>query len=171
VTSPTKFSFGNVDWSKTKAWGEGGYYGRLFINKQGREPDGIVSPNTYEALRDDLIRRIESIPGPDGKPMGNRAYKPEATYRQVNGVAPDLIVIFGDLHWRSVGTIGNPSVYTFENDTGPDDANHAQQGMYIASHASLPVARRDASIYDVTPTILRMLGQSPAPEMIGRALN
>lgn len=170
VTAPTKFSFGNVDWSRTRAWGEGGYYGRLFINKQGREPNGAVSPGEYEALRDELIRRIEAIAGPDGSPMGNRAYKPEATYRQVNGVAPDLIVIFGDLHWRSVGTIGNPSVYTYENDTGPDDANHAQQGMYILSHPAAPVARRDASIYDVAPTILRLLGQSPPPDMIGRPL-
>ncbi len=170
VTCKRKFEFGDVDWSRTKAWGEGGYYGRLFINKQGREKNGQVSESEYERFRDDLIRRIEAIPGPDGRPMGNVAFRPESQYRSVKGVAPDLIVIFGDLHWRSVGTIGNPEVYTFENDTGPDDANHAQQGMYILSHASIKPGRADASLYDVTPTILKLLGHPMPPDLVGRPL-
>jgi len=33
-----------IDWSKTRAWGEGGYYARLFMNVQGREPEGQVAP-------------------------------------------------------------------------------------------------------------------------------
>lgn len=160
---PRKFEFADVDWTRTRAWGEGGYYGRLFINRGGREPQGIVPPDQYEALRNDITARLEAVLDHRERPMGNRCYKPEAIYARVNGVAPDLIVIFGDLHWRSVGSIGNASVYTFENDTGPDDANHAQQGMYILSHPSLPTATRDASLFDVTPTILKLMGH-PAPE-------
>ena len=45
---------------------------------------------------------------------------------QVRGVAPDLLVYFDNLGWRSVGSFGHGDVYTFENDTGPDDANHAE---------------------------------------------
>ncbi len=58
-------------------------------------------------------------------------YRPEELYREVRGVAPDLIVYFGDLYWRSVGTVGGGKIHTFENDTGPDGANHAQNGMII----------------------------------------
>ena len=29
-----------VDWKRTIAWGEGGYYGRLFMNVKDREPKG-----------------------------------------------------------------------------------------------------------------------------------
>jgi predicted AlkP superfamily phosphohydrolase/phosphomutase len=36
--SPTRLSMDDVDWPRTKAWGEGGYYGRVFINVRGREP-------------------------------------------------------------------------------------------------------------------------------------
>jgi len=25
-----------IDWSRTVAWGDGGYYGRLFLNVRGR---------------------------------------------------------------------------------------------------------------------------------------
>ncbi len=169
---PTKFDFANIDWSKTRAWGEGGYYGRCFLNVQGREPNGIVPQAEYETLRDELIARIEAIPDHEGKPMGTRVYKPQAIYRKVNAVAPDLIVIFGDLRWRSVGTVGNPGIYTFENDTGPDDANHAQFGMYTLTHPSLtPRGRVDGrTLYDVTPTILQMLGVPVPGDMIGRSI-
>jgi predicted AlkP superfamily phosphohydrolase/phosphomutase len=163
VTETTRFRFEDVDWSRTQVWGEGGYYGRCFINVQGREPTGTVPQSRYEALRDELIAKLEALPDPQGHPLNSRAYKPEAIYENVNGVPPDLIIIFGDLRWRSVGTVGNPDIYTRENDTGPDDANHSQQGLHILSHPSLSAGRRDASIYDVAPTILKMMGH-PAPD-------
>lgn len=170
VTAKKQFKFNEVDWSKTKVWGEGGYYARCFINREGRESQGQVKNAEYEAFRDELIRRIEAIKDHNGKPMGNKVYKPEQIYKKVNNVAPDLVVIFGDLHWRSVGTIGNPEVYTFENDTGPDDANHAQQGMYILNHPSLPKGEQNRTLYDVTPTILKLLGQ-PLPEnLVGKPM-
>lgn len=172
ATAPRKFQFADVDWSRTRVWGEGGYYGRCFINVKGREPQGIVPPEQYEALRNELIAKLEALPDDQGRVMGTRAYKPQEIYRKVNGVPPDLVVIFGDLNWRSVGTIGNPGLHVFENDTGPDDANHAQHGMYILAHPSLPAQGRqdDASLYDVAPTCLKMLGAPVPAGMRGRPL-
>lgn len=170
ATEPTRFQLSEVDWSRTQAWAEGGYYGRCFLNVNGREPNGIVPQSRYDALRSALIEKLEAMPGPDGQPLGVRAYKPEELYAKTNGVPPDLIVVFGDLHWRSVGTIGHPDIFTDENDTGPDDANHAQQGMHILCHPSLPQGRRDASIYDVTPTILQMLGEQVPDDLAGSSL-
>jgi len=95
-----------VDWSRTVAWGEGGYYSRVSLNVEGREPEGIVPPADYERVRDNLARRLTDIPDDLGRPMGTKVYRPEEVYEQVNGIAPDLIVHFGDLYWRSVGTVG-----------------------------------------------------------------
>src|SRR3954447_3762049 len=121
-----------VDWSRTTAWGEGGYYSRIFLNVQGREPEGTIAPEDYERVRDELAERLAAIPDDQGNPMPTRVFKPEDVYPQVKGVAPDLIVHFGDLLWRSVGTVGgDEGIHTFENDTGPDDANHAQDGLII----------------------------------------
>jgi len=170
VSEKRKFNFADVDWSQTKVWGEGGYYGRCFINTVGREPQGTVPEGEYESFRDELVAKIEAVPDHEDRPMGTRAYKPQDIYRQVNNVAPDLVVIFGDLRWRSVGTVGNPDVYTFENDTGPDDANHAQQGMYILSHPSLRSERRNVSLYDVAPTTLKMMGHPVPDDMRGTSL-
>jgi predicted AlkP superfamily phosphohydrolase/phosphomutase len=58
-------------------------------------------------------------------------FKPQEIYQKVRGRAPDLIVYFDDLAWRSVGSVGINSLHTVENDTGPDDANHAPFGLMI----------------------------------------
>ena len=167
-----KFNVNDVDWSRTTAWGEGGYYGRLFINVEGREPSGTVRRADYEAFRNELIVKIEAIEDHRGDLMGNKCYKPEEIYERVNRIAPDLIVIFGDLRWRSVGLVGSDSIHTFENDTGPDDANHAQQGMYVYTHPSLPARGRvdTPTLYDVAPTILTDLGLPIRTDMKGRPI-
>jgi len=167
-----KFNVGDVDWSKTTAWGEGGYYGRCFINVEGREPNGQVKQADYESFRDELAGKIEAIKDHEGNLMGNKCYRPQDIYDHVNGIPPDLVVIFGDLRWRSVGTVGSDSIHTFENDTGPDDANHAQEGLYICSHPSLSARGRadGVTLYDVAPTILTQLGLPVPPGMKGNSL-
>jgi predicted AlkP superfamily phosphohydrolase/phosphomutase len=160
-----------VDWEKTRAWGEGGYYCRLCLNVQGREPQGVVAPADYEGLRDELIRRLEALPGPDGRSIGTRVYRPEDLWPVRNGIAPDLIVYFGNLAWRSVGSLGHGQVYTFENDTGPDDANHAAHGLFIMAGPRVAGGRRDdLRIYDVAPTILRLFGLDAPATMRGQVV-
>ena len=160
-----------IDWSQTVAWGDGGYYGRLFLNVKGREPQGIVEPARYEEVRDELVAKLEATVGPDGEPLGTRVLKPQDVYPDVRGVAPDLLVYFGDLAWRSVGSVGNRSIYTFENDTGPDDANHAQEGLLIAAGPGVEArATLDAHLLDVAPTVLELLGLPVPAEMRGRSL-
>lgn len=124
-----------IDWSKTSVWGEGGYYSRIFFNIAGREPQGIVAPSEVETLAAELSAKLKSIPRPNGEPMDTHVYRPHEIYRSVKGIAPDMMVYFDDLLWRSVGTIGYDDIYTYENDTGPDDANHAQNGIFIEALA------------------------------------
>ena len=52
-----------VDWAATTAWGDGGYYGRVFLNVRGREPQGTVAPEDYERVRAELAERLAAIPG------------------------------------------------------------------------------------------------------------
>ncbi len=168
----TKIEDADIDWAHTRAWSSGGYYGRVFLNVAGREPQGIVPATDYERVRDELVTAIESIPGPDGERLNTHVFKPEEVYQQVNGVAPDLMVYFGDLHWRSVGTLGHGKHYTFENDTGPDDANHAINGMFILHEPGKKGAGRvmGHQLMDIAPTLLNRL-QIPVPaEMQGRII-
>ncbi|HEU4402207.1 MAG TPA: alkaline phosphatase family protein [Candidatus Polarisedimenticolia bacterium] len=162
-----------IDWSKTKAWGDGGYYGRLFLNVKGREPQGTIDPRDYDKVRSDLIAQIEAIEDPSGRLIGSRAHRPEDLYREVRGVAPDLIAYFGNLDWRSIGSVGLKTIHTFENDTGPDDANHDWHGIFIMRSGSSREPKgelRGLRIYDVAPTVLDLLGVERPAGMIGRSL-
>jgi predicted AlkP superfamily phosphohydrolase/phosphomutase len=162
-----------IDWARTRAWSSGGYYGRLFMNVKGREPGGVIDPSDYESERDELVKRLGTITDPDGAPIGTVAYKPEDLYREVRNVAPDLIIYFGHLKWRSVGSVGFDSIWTFENDTGPDEANHAQEGIFIYNDPSDPQRGRDlgtVDIYDIGPTLLTALGHPVPAGIRGKAI-
>jgi predicted AlkP superfamily phosphohydrolase/phosphomutase len=165
------FSRATVDWSRTRAWGEGGYYCRLCLNVAGREPEGIVAESDYESLRAELTAKLEALPGPDGQSIGTRVFRPEDLWREQKGIPPDLVVYFGNLAWRSNGSLGHGNIYTFENDTGPDDANHASEGIFIlAGEGVRPVHVDGLKIYDVAPTILSAYGLPVPNEMRGRVI-
>lgn len=168
-----RFEEMEVDWSHTKAWGDGGYYGRLFLNVAGREPHGIIPAAEYENVRQEIVKKLEAEVDHEGKPLGNVCHLPEEIYKSVNNIAPDLMIYFGNLNWRSVGTIGHQDIYTFENDTGPDDANHAQDGLIIYYDPRRNIGGKQisgAQLMDVAPTILSIMGQSIPAHMQGRVI-
>jgi predicted AlkP superfamily phosphohydrolase/phosphomutase len=170
----TQFAKLPVDWSKTRAWSEGGYYARVFMNVKGREPEGLIEPADYEKARDDLKARLEATTGPDGKPLGTLVFRPEEVYRNVRNVAPDLIVHFGGLAWRSIGGVGygRGTYHVQENDTGPDDCNHAQFGAFILASTNNPLRGEveGARLLDIAPTLLELAGSDIPPSMQGRSL-
>jgi predicted AlkP superfamily phosphohydrolase/phosphomutase len=166
-----------IDWSKTKAWGDGGYYGRLFLNIRGREPQGTIAPEQVEAFKAELTAKLEALGDEKGQPIGTKVLRPEKLYEKVNGIAPDLIVYFGGLYWRSVGSVGgaNPQIHTFENDSGPDDANHAEEGIFILSTKARlkakkrgPGEQKGMHLRSVARTILK-LSDVEAPSAMGGA--
>jgi predicted AlkP superfamily phosphohydrolase/phosphomutase len=160
-----------VDWSRTKAWGWGGYYARIFLNIEGREPAGIIPAGDYEKFRDELAEKIQAVKGPNGETWNTRVIKPQEYWEELNGDYPDLMVYFDDLYWRSAGTLGHKDLYLPENDTGPDDAVHAQEGMYILYDPRAQASRRvDIDILDVAPTLLDRLGIAVPPEMKGKVI-
>ncbi|HET7428328.1 MAG TPA: alkaline phosphatase family protein [Gaiellales bacterium] len=160
-----------IDWSRTRVWGDGGYYSRIFLNVRGREPEGIVEPEAVEALRDELIAKLEALGDENGDPIGTRVFRPERLYHAVNGVPPDLICYFGNLTWRSIGSVGDGRVHVRENDTGPDDANHAKFGIYIFDGPGMPQSPPyGARLFDIAPTVLAALGQPVPEDMQGRSL-
>lgn len=162
-----------VDWSKTMAWSEGGYYARVFINVKDREPAGVVEKADYEKVRHELAEKICAIPDEKGNPIGTVAHKPEDLYREMKNIPPDLLIYFGNLAWRSLGTIGSGKIQSFDNDTGPDDANHAQYGIFILrdpQNLGKGQQLEGKKLYDIAPTVLRVLDVPIPQEMIGSPL-
>jgi len=163
-----KLDLALVDWQQTVAWGEGGYYSRIFLNVKDREPEGLVAPSNYQEVRLELKEKLEKMLDHQGQPLNNKVLLPEEIYKATKNIPPDLMVYFGDLNWRSVGTVGNSSIYVFENDTGPDDANHDYWGIFIASYLDgrkLPWQQKEYySIYDVMPLLTKTV-YSVSPDL------
>jgi len=169
----TPFSESLVDWSRTRAWGSGGYYARLFLNVRGREPEGVIAPEDVPRVRAELAEALRGIPDHEGNPLNTTVYAPDAIYQQVTGIAPDLIVYFGDLHWRAIGSLGYGRHWTFENDTGADDANHAEEGLYIWVDPRKRGAGKsaDRQLMDIAPTLLQALKVKIPADMQGSPLS
>jgi ATP sulfurylase len=161
-----------IDWDRTKAWGAGGYYGRLFMNVEGREPQGVIPSGDYEEVRDEIIHKLSQITDENGVNIGTVSYKPQDVYSECRNVAPDLMIYFGNLAWRSVGSMGHGRVHTRENDIGPDDANHAQGGIFIMYDPRQQGQGKveGLQLMDVAPTVLDVFGLPIPADMQGKRI-
>ena len=161
-----------IDWKRTMAWGAGGYYGRLFMNVLGREPEGTIPPGDYERVRDEIVEKLAQITDESGTNIGTVAYKPQDVYVECRNVPPDLMVYFGNLAWRSVGSLGHGRIHTRENDIGPDDANHDQRGIYIMHDPGQDGRGKVEGLHlmDVAPTVLDLFGLPIPADMQGKRI-
>jgi predicted AlkP superfamily phosphohydrolase/phosphomutase len=123
-------------------------------------------------VREAITAGLEATRDDRGCLMNTRVFRPEETYRDLRNIPPDLIAYFGDLYWRSVGSVGHRAIHVQENDTGPDDCNHAQMGAFIlaASNCQLSGEISGAQLLDVSPTLLELSGYDIPPTMQGRSL-
>jgi predicted AlkP superfamily phosphohydrolase/phosphomutase len=144
----------------------------VFFNVKGREPQGTIEPADYARFRDEIQAKFEATTDREGRPMGTRVFQPESIYHRVKNVAPDLIVHFGGLYWRSIGGVGYPTIHVLENDTGPDDCNHAQFGAFILAAPASPLHGEvtGAHLLDIAPTLLDLAGYEVPETMQGRSL-
>jgi predicted AlkP superfamily phosphohydrolase/phosphomutase len=113
---------------------------------------------------------VEALPDEGGRSLATRTYRPEELYVETRGVAPDLLVEFDGLRRRALGRVGVP-VHVRDNDTGPDDANHAREGLYLLAAPGVSAGRgEDRDLVDVAPTVLSLLGEPIPGELEGLPL-
>jgi predicted AlkP superfamily phosphohydrolase/phosphomutase len=120
-----------------------------------------------------MKRRFQTLTGPDGAHLGTLVFRPEEIYTEVRNVAPDLVVHFGGLDWRSVGVVGyRGTVHLRENDSGTDDCNHVQFGAFVLAAPNVPELGEihSATLLDIAPTLMEVGGYG-IPELFqGRSL-
>lgn len=92
--------FGDVKWGETKAYGLG--INSLYLNLEGREPEGRVKSTEFFGLRNEIARKLESIHDPETnqRPI-HRVFAPEDVYSgEQTKNAPDLIIGYHN-GWRA----------------------------------------------------------------------
>ncbi len=141
--------------------------GRLFLNLDGREPDGSVPESDYETVREELIAELEQLTGPDGRTVCQRIVKGEDAFEgPQTEIAPDLVIIPADGFDLKAGFKGKDAVFT----EGPRNGMHKfDNACLFSTNDTLELS--DADLFDITPTILDLMEIETDPtEMDGHSL-
>ena len=166
-----------IDWSKTQAYSFG-YYGQIYLNVSGREPGGIVPPGEeFERVRQQINESLRQWTDPDdGQPVVSQTFTSEELYHGPHaGRAPDLVVVMRDLAYvtRQGHEFGYKPGVIFTPPLTHETGSHRLNGVFIASGPGITKADGQAptaSLIDIAPTTLHLLG-CPVPEsMDGRVL-
>jgi predicted AlkP superfamily phosphohydrolase/phosphomutase len=161
----------DMRWTETCAYFHDGSDGLVWLNLEGREPEGIVSPERKKVLQERIIQAALQIRDPStGKPVIGAAYAGDDLFGSGGQMTPD-IALLPNQGYRLVGGY-NRAGRMFEEEQARI-ANHAPEGIFAAFG---PLVRKgeqvhNARVADITPTILRMLGFGPPGNMDGKALD
>ena len=162
----------DIDWSRTKAHASGAF-GQIRINLRGRDAAGTVSPGLeYEALRDDIIARLEGVSVPStGLPYLAVGYRKEELFHgpELEGL-PDIICLPRDGRYVDMG-LGFVSNKWFDK-VSIVSGTHRPEGILFLRGPDVQagVELQGASILDLAPTILYLLGLPVPDDMDGRVL-
>jgi len=157
-----------IDFRRTRAYTIG-QIGGIYINRQGRDPLGVVPDGeAYETLRNEIVEAMLALKGLDGKPAVERVYKREELFAGPHlDRAPDLVA-FADRRVAVFhpGLDGEAVVIPPK----PERAGHHKMiGIFIAR--GFPFRQgayaADLAIADVMPAMLYVLGVPVPPGLDG----
>jgi predicted AlkP superfamily phosphohydrolase/phosphomutase len=166
-----------IDWTKTRAYSFG-YQGQIYINLQGREPQGTVLPgDEYDRLCQEITARLATFTDPrDGKPVVSRVYRREELFSgPYMDLAPDLVLVMRDLTYntRMGYEFGSQAGALFSSPVRGESGSHRSEGILFACGPDILKRGQipdGADLIDLAPTILHLLGCPIPSQMDGRLL-
>jgi predicted AlkP superfamily phosphohydrolase/phosphomutase len=168
---PSEDFLSNIDWSKTRAYYIGNDGGAIFANVKGREPNGIVERGQdYEELTSEIAKKALAITDPtNGQKVIQQSYRNRDAYTGRLDDAPDVLLVESE-GYRVSGGRNRDGKLLEPAEVRPGD--HSTMGILFMLGDSIPAGYRiaDATVQDITPTILQLLGVPIPGQMDGRPL-
>ena len=165
-------SLDDVDWARTKAFSVGNF-GQVYLNVNGQRPAGVVTPDEYEAVRDQIASAALALRDPaDGARVVRQVYKREEIFHGLSADRlPDLVLHTDRARYVSFGHADFGSNRILEPSTGQTGHHHmvgvvSLKGPGVRQGLTLD----EASILDLAPTILRYIGLPVPDYMDGKVL-
>lgn len=149
-----------VDWRASRAYCRSGNELGVRINVAGRDPDGVVPPESYETVRDELIDLFRELRTPDGDPVFEFVNRREAVYDgPAAHQACDVVFMPTEMnHVVATSLLGRRFVPV-------DKYDHKQRGVFLGAGPDFDpdASVEDLSLPDVAPVTMSLLG-APIPE-------
>lgn len=165
-------SFGDIDWKRTKAFSAGNF-GQLFLNVQGREPEGSIPPSEYENTRDQLIEEVTRMKDSDNSAIVEHVYKREEIYKgPYVKDAPDILFLTRDFLYEPARYFEFGSHALVGPPIRMKSGTHRMNGIFVAAHPGCikKSVIEGAEIIDVFSTILYMLDEEIPEYVEGKVL-
>ena len=164
--------FKHVDWSKTRAYALG--LSGIYLNRKGREAQGIVEDGEVEALTRNIRSELTGLGDPERGRVAVRGVVPreEAYHGAYAHESPDLLVHFEEGYRVSWGTtLGDVPEGLFADNTRKWSGDHMidpalAPGVLFMNEKF----RSGGGLIDLAPTIMETLGVPVGPEMEGKSL-
>jgi len=149
-----------VDWARTTAYALDQH--RIYLNVQGRDPLGTISPEAYEEVLSQLEADLKALTDTHGRPLKVEVYRGRELYRgPFRDQAPDLLLFLDDHHCDLATSLGREQLW---GPAGRLTGVHHPEGMIVLHGPGVQAGQRlQAEIVDVAPTVLHTLG-APIPE-------
>jgi predicted AlkP superfamily phosphohydrolase/phosphomutase len=160
--------YNRIIWPETRAYSE---HGRnvININLKGRNKFGVVEPQDYDRVCDELIAKIKEWRDPDtGLPVVKDIKKRAEMYFGPHiEQASDMYV-----HWNPDVVLQRPAPDAIRKKKFWWNGTHRRHGIIFCEGPQIKPASApaDACVYDIVPTVLRLLGVAAPTDLDGHAL-
>jgi predicted AlkP superfamily phosphohydrolase/phosphomutase len=158
--------FDNVDWNQTIAYSMG-HVGQIYLNMVGREPNGIVQQSEYKQKRQEVVDTLMKMQNSEGRQLISQIILGEDTYHgPYADYGPDLHLIIDDYNMIAFPLFATDGK-VITNQIRGDSGCHRREGIFIAHGQVVRQGQRldNASIVDLAPTIMHLLGE-PVPKIM-----
>jgi predicted AlkP superfamily phosphohydrolase/phosphomutase len=165
--------FQDVDWSRTKAFAVG--LSGIYINRAGREANGIVSATEAAELKRQISEQLERLLDPQDQSRAIRkVYDSEANYRGLySNEAPDLIVGYNPgyrVSWDSI--TGTVEAEVFSDNLKAWSGDHHVDPELVPGilFTNQKLLKSSPHITDLAPTVLSLFDIKAPSYMEGEAI-
>ena len=151
----------DVDWSKTKAFALG--LSGIYVNRKGRERHGIVETKEAEALKLQIVTKLESLKDPANSAQAvSKVYDTAKNYRGLySSEAPDLVVGYNPgyrVSWDSVTGTVESEIFTDNLKAWSGDHHVDPKKIPGILFSSAKTKKESPHIVDIAPTVLNVFG-------------
>ena len=167
-------AFGNVDWSRTRAYGLG--LNGLYLNLRGRERGGIVEPGTQaDTLLQEIKNKLLAVRDPENQqPVITRVDLAREVYQgPYTQQGPDMLVGYNRGYragWQTI--LGNFPADELENNTNPWSGDHCMDYTLVPGVllSNRPIDTANPALTDIAPTIFAQFGIPQPKGMMGHSI-